>query len=400
MIESILNACFYVSTLGLYYYKTKRADLYFTVLSAYTAVALLGTYNYFIGVFNDDYHLSIFRLLYLFVVVMICISPLQKVDFKSKDISIIDNRYITVLLLFFIVCGVITISFTLPKAIMLQSIGEWGELRSDVYSGDSTITLYDSQLERFFHNCFSYLLPFGCIMAFYQLTKLKINLWLTSILFTLISLNAYASATLVASRGMIMMFAVKMLILYMIFRKQIPNYRKKYIAIVVSFVALFLISYTMAVTESRFSDESNESLYYYLGHSMFAFDDGIMRTMHDYAGGRYQFGWLFRILGVGSEFNWLNLGCTHGTAFMTFVGNLYVDFGPFFTPVVAIFMSMLLSKYTSKCRYQLSDLIIIAFAATWYAEGVFVFSGDQSLQWLMVFVVSFIVKVFECKRSN
>lgn len=400
MIEPILNACFYVSTLSLYYYKTKRVDLYFTVLSAYSAVALLGTYNFYYGVFEDDYHLSIFRLLYLFVVVMICISPLQKVDFKSKDISIIDNRYITLLLLFFIVCGVITISFTLPKAIMLQSIGEWGELRNDVYSGESTITLYDSQLERFFNNCFSYLLPFGCIMAFYQLTKSKINLWLTGILFTLISLNAYASATLVASRGLIMMFAVKMLIIYMVFRKQIPDYRKKYIAIVVSFVALFLISYTMAVTESRFGDESNESLCFYLGHSMFAFDDGIMRTMHHYAGGRYQFGWLFRMLGVGSEFNWLNLGCTHGTAFMTFVGNLYVDFGPFFTPVVAIFMSMLLSKYTSKCRYQLSDLIIIAFAATWYAEGVFVFSGDQSLQWLMVFVVSFIVKVLECKRSN
>lgn len=400
MITSIINTLFYLVTLLAYYIRHKRLDLYFVLVSAYCTVALFGTYDFAIGLFDNQFDMSAFRLFYLYAVVMICLKPYRGIEFNPNNINIIENKYITLLLYFYIVCGVACIYYTLPKAIMLQSAGDWGELRNDLYAGESAVTLYDSQLERFVKNCYSYLSPFGGIITFYQLTKPKLNKIFTILLFGVWFVNAYASATLVASRGMIMMLAMKVIVLYFIFKNNIPKKRKKYIAAIAGIIAFLFGIYTMAVTESRFGDDSSDSLLTYFGHSMYAFNDGIMRTMHDYAAGRYQFGWLYRAFGLDSDFNWLALGCTHGTAFMTFVGNLYVDFGPFVTPLVAMLMSVIVSHFTKKHSYNLSDLIVISFTATWFAEGIFVFAGDQSLQWIMVFVVYYLVKHLEYKKNK
>lgn len=400
MITSIINTLFYLVTLLVYYISHKRLDLYFVLVSAYSTVALFGTYDFAIGLFDNQYDMSIFRLFYLFAIVMICLKPYRGIQFDCNNTNIIENEYITLLSYFYMACGILCIYYTLPKAIMLQTVGDWGSLRNELYAGESSVTLYDSQLERLIKNCYSYLSPFGSIITFYQLTKPKINKILTLLLFGIWFVNAYASATLVASRGMIMMLAMKVIVLYFIFKNIIPDSRKKYLAIIAVIVAVLFGIYTMAVTESRFGDESNDSLLMYFGHSMYAFNDGIMRTMHDYAEGRYQFGWLYRAFGLNSDFNWQALGCTHGTAFMTFVGNLYVDFGPIVTPLVAILMSLLVSQFTRKTIFELSDLVVISFTATWFAEGIFVFAGDQSLQWLMVLFVYYIIKHLECKDIN
>lgn len=400
MFESIFNFLLYFSVLLIYQRRHRKIDLFFIILLAYTMIALVGMIDYLVGIYTDQYDLSIIRLSYLFMVVLICISPYRKVNINTKPIYIIENGAIQVLLVFFVAVGIISAYFTLPKAIELQAIGDWDSLRQDVYAGESTITLYDSQFERFAKNFYSYLQPFGSVMAFYQLTKPKFNKVLTALLFIVWLVNAYASATLIASRGMIMFLALKMLVLYVLFREFIPKHRKKIIIIAAVVVGIFFYGYTQAVTQSRFGDESNESLLRYFGHSMYAFDNGIMRTMHDYAYGRYQFGWLYRLFGLDSSFSWTALGCTHGTAFMTFVGDIYVDFGPFFTVVMAIIMALLIYHFTKKKKYYLSDIIIIVFAAQWYTEGIFVFAGDQSLAWFMAFVVYFMVKIIENKSHE
>ena len=400
MFESVFNFFLYLFAILVYQRKNRRLDLFFIILMAYTMIAFIGMVNFANGIFDKDYNLSIFRLFYLFIVISICISPFKQVNVNSKPIYIAENEAIHLLLFFFIVVGIISAYFTLPKAIAIQEMDDWGSLREDVYSGESSITLYDSQFERFAKNFYSYLQPFGSVMVFYQLTKPKFNKILTILLFAVWLVNAYTSATLVASRGLIMLLALKMLVLYVLFRNFIPKKRKRALLIAAALVGVFFYGYTMAVTEARFGNESNESLLRYFGHSMFAFDDGIMRTMHSFAHGRYQFGWLFRLFGIDSSFKWEELGCTHGTAFMTFVGDIYVDFGPILTVLMAVLMALLISSFSKKEAYYLSDIIIIIFAAQWYTEGVFVFGGDQSLRWFMAFVVYFIVKIIETKSHE
>lgn len=400
MTESIFNFILYFSVLLIYQRRHRVIDLFFIILLAYTMIALVGMIDYFIGIFNVQFDLSFVRLSYLFIVIIICISPFKQVNINTKPIYIVENEKIQFLLAIFVIAGIISAYFTLPKAIALQTMDDWGSIRQDVYSGNSTITLYDSQFERFTKNLYSYLQPFGSVMAFYQLTKPKLKKMLTALLFVVWLVNAYTSATLIASRGMLMLLALKMLVLYVLFRKFIPKRRKMIIIFAAVLVGVFFYGYTLAVTEARFGDESNESLWRYFGHSMFAFDDGIMRTMHDYAYGRYQFGWIYRLMGESSNFNWEALGCTHGTLFFTFVGDIYVDFGPYLTIIVAGVMALLVYHFTKKKSYYLSDIIIIIFAAQWYSEGIFVFAGDQSLMWLMAFVVYFIVRIIENKSHE
>ena len=45
MITSIINALFYLVTLLAYYISRKRLDLYFVLVSAYSMVALFGTFG-------------------------------------------------------------------------------------------------------------------------------------------------------------------------------------------------------------------------------------------------------------------------------------------------------------------------------------------------------------------
>lgn len=400
MVESYFNTGLYLIALIVYYHRRKRFDLFFLIMLAYALTAIMGTIDYHLGVFSQTYDLSVFRLSFLFMIILINLLPYRHVDTCNKDIYISENKGITYLLYFFIAAGIVSAYFTLPKAIMLQQMDDWGSLRQDIYAGDSDITLYDSQFERLAKNFYSYLQPFGSIMAFYQLTKPRINKTLTVTLFSVWIINAYASATLVASRGMIMLLALKLLVLYIIFKNIIPSNRKKFMFTSAIVVGVFFFIYTMSVTEARFGDESNESLLRYFGHSMYAFDDGIMRTMTDHAWGRYQFGWLYRLMGASSYFSWTALGCTHGTAFMTYVGDLYVDFGTIGTFIIACLMALLVNKFTDKPFYKLSDLVVIGFTASWFTEGIFVFAGDQSMLWFMVFVVYFIVKFLENKIYN
>ena len=400
MVEALFNSLLYLSVLLIYQRKGRGIDLFFIILLAYTTIAFVGLLDYMIGIFTEGFDLSVLRLSYLFIVVMICILPFRQVNVNTKPIFIMESDKIRILLYFFVIVGLISAFFTLPKAIAIRAMNDWGSLRQDVYLGESNITLYDSQFERLAKNFYNYLQPFGSVMAFYQLTKPKVNKFLTILLFAVWLVNSYTSATLIASRGMIMILALKMLVLYVLFRKFIPKKRNKVIIVAAAFVGIFFYVYTLAVTEARFGVESNASLWRYFGHSMFAFDDGIMRTMHHYAQGRYQFGWLYRLFGQDSSFSWDALGCTHGTAFMTFVGNIYVDFGPVFTVLTAVLMSLLIYHFTKKKSYYLSDIIIIVFAAQWYSEGIFVFPGDQSLMWFMAFVVYFITKILQNKSYD
>ena len=333
--------------------------------------------------------------LYLFIIILIFISPLQNIKIEKEGIQIKQNLLLNILLGIYIISSIISVIYTLPQAIEIANMGEYGALRQNVYNDMESIELYHSQFERICKNLSSYLSPFGMVWCFYQLTLPKYNVFFTYTILIVSVISTFASSSLVASRGMILTFAVKILTLYVLFEQYIPQKRKKIIFILAIPASFLLLTYTLAVTDSRFGDEANDSLFRYFGHSMLAFNNSIMGHMYDYANGRYFFKWIFDFIGIDSDINFTQLGSTHGTAFITFVGCFYIDFGPIGTILFAILFALTLRVITRKKHLRFSDLIIIAFFASWFIDGVFVVGRSQSLRWLMVFVVYFMVKFIE-----
>ncbi len=396
LFEASFNAFLYVLTLIIYWVKHKRIDLFFAVFSFFTLVSVLEVYLIFSD--NSNYKLSIFNFLYLYICVILFLWPFKHAKFLSNNITVCENKLIKVLLFIFFISGCVSLVYSIPRTILLSNLDNWNEIRNNVYSGED-VEYYSSSLERFTKNVFHYLSPFGIVMAFYQITKNKINILYTISIFFVWIANSYCAATVVASRGMIFIDAVQLVLIYLIFKNQISSKRKKVLFVIASCVIVFIATYMIAVTTSRFGDDAEvDSVLYYLGHSMSTFNQDIMTPIHDYGYGKYFFKWLCPALGFNPELNLNELGCTHGTAFMTFVGCFYIDFGPFGTILIAVLTSTMLYTFTKKKKYHLSDLIIIAYFASWFLNGALVVGRSQSLIWLMVFVVYFIVRIIEKKK--
>ncbi len=396
ILFAIFNASLYLMFLLVYWHNHKRLDLYFIILTAYTIVAILGCV--LLCTNTMKYDLSMFNFIYLFTCVLIFLQPFKYAKFSATNIFILDNGFIKILLTIYLIAGIISLYYSIPRILALSAEADWNQIRQNVYSGEE-IEYYGNSFEKLTKNIFSYLSPFGVVMTFYQLTKNKINVLLTLSLFFVWLSSTYCSSAVVASRGMMVKLVGMAMIMFIIFKDSIPKNRKKVLLIMSIGVIAFFGSYILVVSQSRFGNDAGGSVFEYLGHSMLSFNDGIMNSMHDYGYGKYFFKWFYPIFGINSDLNLATLGCTHGSAFMTFVGCFYIDFGPIGTIILGLLVSELLYRFTKQKCYYLSDITIVAYFANWYLNGVFVVGRSASLGWLMAFVVYFIVRTVETKKT-
>lgn len=390
MIAVLINDLLYLLTLGAYYRANKKIDVYFFILSVYTITAVLCSSYYIQN--PTKYDLSIFNFIYLFVVFLVFIAPFKNRNISGTSLFIPDSKLINTLCWMYILSSAIAMYYTLPDTIALFQDGNWNALRNDLYAGED-IQLYHSQLERIAKNISSYLSTFAGVMAFYQLTKPKVDKFMTCSLFIAWVLPSFLASTLVASRGMIVHLIFKIILLYIVFRGQIPSNRKKYLTIPMIAAFVGLIVYTIIVSISRFGEEeASSSATFYLSHSMLAFNDGLMGHIQRYTGGSYFFSWLLNFLGLDGSYDLDNLGGTWGTAFITFIGCLYFDFGPIGTIIFAVVNSLLVYQVSRRNKYDLADITILLFFASYYLNGVFVSGPGGVISYIMAFVVYKILK--------
>lgn len=386
------NAFLYIIALLVHWYRTKRVDCAFVIWLTYALTAVMCVYNYSV---TPEYwqDLSTIRFLYLFLIVTLCILPFSKLNITTYDVKIEETKVVKILTWIFIVSGIFVIYYTYTSAAELILESEWGDLRNEFYDDADNIELYSSSTERLMKNLNSYLAPLGMVMAFYALSKPKLNKMYVILLFVVWVLPVFLNATLTASRGRLAYLFIKLVICYTLFKNLIPTDRKRYLFILFAFIAILSTFYLIAVTESRFEEDAASSVYYYLGHSMLSFNDGIMNTMHTFTGGEYMFGWFIEKVSEVKAVSWMELGATHGTAFMTFVGGLYRDFGPFGTVVFATVYMSLMHLLTHSSRFELHHMILLVCFISYILDGVMVTGPGIALQWFMVCLVALIVKL-------
>ena len=258
MSAVIFNVILYISTLIVYFSKYKRLDIYSFILLLYGLTSILCA-NYYISNVNK-YDLTFFPFIYLFVVLLIFIKPFKGLTFDIAKVHIADTKLIKALVGIYILSGAITIIYGLPKTMMIFVDGDFAALRNTLYVDSDSIVLYENNIERVAKNINSYLSTFGIIISFYQLTKTKIPVLYTVILFFSWVAPGFLASTLVASRGMIVFLLIKVAIAYLFFKGAIPVKRKRILMIAGLVIIGSLILYTMIVSESRFGDDANDSI--------------------------------------------------------------------------------------------------------------------------------------------
>lgn len=389
-----LNFLLYFFPFVIYLIKIRDFNVYSLIIGAYTLISLFCCINYLSSA--DYVRCTLIPFIYLWVMVLILSSSYKSVNLNLNTLVINENLPLRILTWIYIVSGFLSMYYNYPRVVLMFKMDDWANVRNDFYDTLDTSQLYSSQFERYVKNIHSYLGPFGVVMAFYQLSKAKINILYTVSLFTSWLGSTFFGATLTASRGIVVQTVCVAILGYVLFSKMIRKSLRKYLLIAFASVVVLFTMYFLIVTQSRFGEgeEGNASLSY-LGHSMLAFNEGIMGSMTSFADGKYFFGWIYQLMGYNTYINENALGVTHQHAFFTSVGMLYYDFGPWLTVIIVLLLSALFRKYNTKSRYDTSDVMVIYFFADYLIKGVFVNSMNLSLTWLMLFVVVKIVRFAE-----
>ncbi len=398
MIYAIINFLFYFFLFFVYRSGKNRFDIYRIIVFLYLATAALCLVIYSQQP-NQWPNLSLFPFIYLFIVLYILFFPLQHFDLSTKQTFWGDTKA-----LFWLGWLVIILSFAdayISYNTVTERIysGDWGQLRNDFYADDDNVQYYTSSFQRLIKNIVSYLHPFAVVYAFYQSTNPNRKLF-TTLLFLSMAISLFIGATAVASRGMVFNFSMEMVLGYFLFRHKMASNVKRILSVGGLIVfALFLI-YSIAVSFSRFGEEdTGNSIFFYFGHSMLYFNDGLFNYLHDFAYGKRFFAWFIDLFGGNSAFDFATAGSKHGTAFFTIVGGIYSDWGFIGTIIASLLICALILKFTRKKVLNLSDMVIIMFYISTLSGGIFAYGSSRGLLWIMTFVVYFIVKALE-KPNN
>ena len=398
MTYAVINCLFFLFLFIFHRNKGRKLDIYRIIVLLYLTTAVLCVINYT----QNSYRwpdLSLLPFIYMFVVLLILFYPFKHFDLSSKETVWVDTKALYLLGWLFIALSVVEVYLSYNDIVEKFVSGEWGRLRSELYADEGDIVYYRNIWEKLIKNILSYLHPFAVVYAFFQATNPDRKLF-TVLLFLSIVSATFISASVVASRGIVFNQSMELVLGFMLFRDKIPSKIKKIVVTGgTAIISLFFI-YAIIVSFSRFGeDETGSSLFSYFGHSMLYFNDGLFNHMHDFAYGKRFFAWFIDLFGGNSSFDVAKAGSTHGSAFFTIVGSLFTDWGVVGTVIVAIIACLLICKFTQKKVIRLSDMVIIMFYINTLSGGIFAYGVSRGLQWVMTFVVYFIVRALEKQQK-
>lgn len=395
MFDVVVNCLLYLILLLTYSMKKKGLDFYKIIVSLFFMTSVLCLLNYAQNPLSYP-TLSLFPFLFMFIVLTILFQPLRGFDQDKKVLGLYDNKALVIFAWIYVALALIEVTMSLNDTITRFQEGDWGLLRNQLYADEENIELYENQWQRLVKNLLSYTGPFAMVYAFYSLTQSGKRRLLTFMLFFSLVVPDFIAATVVASRGHVFALVLRLFMGYWMFRNFIPQKRKRFFWVLGIVLGVLFLIYSIIVSVSRFGeDNAGNSIFEYFGHSMLTFNNDMFYKMHDFAYGRRFFGWFIDAFGGNSYFDFAKAGSTHGTAFYTIVGDIFVDWGYYLTIPVAIIACLIGSYFTRKKTLRFSDFIVIFFYINTLTMGLFSFHGGRALAWVMTFVLYFLVRAIE-----
>jgi oligosaccharide repeat unit polymerase len=387
-----LNALFYITAWLLYTIKRQKFDCGLLLLTIYVFVAICGIFYYIAD--PSRWRLTLKPYLYLFAIVMLFFRPYLKKDSNIlyRYLQVNNLQLLKMFTDLYITIGILYICWVFRRLLINIISGNWGDIRSDAYNKE--IHVYKNIFEEIAIAYLEYFRIAATVILFYFLTLKEIKRTRILILAFTIFGSLICVALLTASRGSLLTFFFYLIACYLVFRNGIlPKIKKNIKIIAIVFLAL-VYNYSINVTSSRFGKEMVfNSLIWYFGESFMLFNYGVMDTIKDYTGGLYFFSRWYPVFGLGNEINFNQLGTHFGVGFITFVGTLYIDFGPVGTLLMALFVPIVLYKNVlKKKKKDIADVYIYIFYLDYLMRGVFVVGRSTSVNLFFAIFIYFILK--------
>ena len=383
------NALLYLITLLVYWHKQRRMDYGFVTIAFYLIVAICCIFEYIAE--PHRWELTAWPFVYLFIANLILFLPL----FSSSDkiaAKVYYNRSINIpgLQIFcgiYIIFALITTICYFPLAWDSLQSGAWASIRDSTY--EEEFHLFQNPILNIIANLSTHFTTAVIVIYFFLLTQPRISkAFKTTLLISTITPMAL-TALVIAARGHIFTLLFNFLLGFLCFRQYIPKRTKRTLLVWAIVFGGILGLYTIAVTIARFGQESDSSLLYYFGHSMLTFDYGLTDTIDTYGKGAYTFRRFVNY--VVHDLDW-TLGTHFGTSFFTFVGSLYIDFGPLGTMIAVTLLAISVRVLIRKHNLDLADMFIYLFYISTVLNGALITAPDLGWRCLLAFIIYIMLK--------
>lgn len=387
LVVVIINSLMYILLFGITWQLNRKIGVSEILLSIYVVVSFFGIV-YFLES-PSAWNLSLFNLMYLFFVFCIFFIPvMQDEKTEVKECPLHYYSIYKKVGLFYIIIASYSCIVYLPQVYLALTNPNWAEIYNeahDVIEGN----IYTKLANLFFH--IRYL---GIILFFSFLTKKDEKKWFVIAMGLAAFLPVFLVAIIQASRGGVVALAISIALTFRMFSQALPKNVVRIIYKLALIAAPLMIIYFIAVSISRFEgvkakefDSTESSLIMYLGESMLYFDDGVMNGVTEYAHGGY-------ILDIPERISQIR-GDHFGVHFMTFIGCLYLDFGPLGTIIYALLIAAYWKLFMRKESFGIPELFFLLTYLMYLFNGVFVMGYGYGIQWLEAIFIYFALRIAE-----
>ena len=383
----VINAALYGILLFFSLKKNRQIGPIEILLALYALVATCGAFLYFLN--PAKWNLSLFNYIYLFVAIVVFtrgITNDRSTILKKNPIA--NFSFYKKVSIIYVALSLFSCVYYIPQVYLILQNPEWAELYAESHE------IIEGNIVTKMANAFFHLRYLGIVLFFSMLSQEQCP----NCLKLFLGVGAFVPVLLVtildASRGGLVILVASLIMAYCSFAPIIPTGIKKKIRVITMYSIPLLLLYFTTVSQSRFEDSmatgyssSEEAFWDYLGQSMMFFNNGVMDCITKFGRGSYMF----------SIPNNSIQGTNFGSSFITFVGCLYLDYGPIFTLLIGIVISLLLHNMCKR-RLGIPQLFLLLNYLMYLFYGAFVTASGYGYQWLEILVIYFGLEKLEKKR--
>lgn len=403
----IINSLLYIVTFVIYQKRIKAFQLGSFVLLFYSLISIGSIFLYNIDSVWTFEEITVFPLIYLYIVLMISFYPVlnfsnKKVyDIKMPDgmaMNIISIIVIIVYLCFFF--QTILSNFSLSSLFDPATLVENYETKSDnIGYDDGKINIF-GLLKNFFNSILWILFMYNWI----QRKKVLVIGVFVAIIISVFTSLAWGA------RGPLMFIILQIPFVYLVFsRLMTQKMRKQYIFTVTGFV-IFIFAGGAALTIGRFDNAANftivDIILYYASSNFIKFDNFIL----DVGGCRYGdrvFPLIRLLLGLDTAGDYKTRRLLYpnlkidDSQFTFFVGEFVIDFGPVLAFLIISFFAVFFLKKLSSKKYDLGTVLLLSLVYNIIVVGFTLFpyselGGNISILYTVFWI--FVFKYFTSRR--
>ena len=357
-------ALFFVYNLKWQHFRSVNTTSFLFLYYFIAGILSLIFYNLSNGIFRNFNNLKATPFIFLAICIVISFYPIYKYDSFSYKV-VLSKKQLEVIDILCIILGIISILPLIESVIQLPSSFASEQSIADAYNRRQA----GLNLKLNFHSAlgeklnwiitiFSLITP--CLLMI-QITKRKISIPLVLGLVSCF-LNVVFNNMIIGGRSNSMQDMLYLIVVYMLFKKNIPKKRLAKINIAGLVLVLSFVVSIMIVTISRYVnsnvqyyDNAFETMSLYAGEGFLNFNNDLWQITKSSEG--YKTMGLFISIVEGEKVDAAAIWAAGektgvlGNVFYTYIGSIFMDYGKEMTLLIIIFFSILVSRILKKYRH-------------------------------------------------